>query len=95
MCPHHGLEKEFLMQSFYNGINDDAKQMVDGAAGGSFMNKSADEAITLLNTLAENQWNNSSRRSAQAPRKGKHDADSISLISSQIAALNEKLEGCV
>ena len=32
MCPHHGNEKEFLMQSFYNGLDNETKRMVDGAA---------------------------------------------------------------
>ncbi|XP_057548205.1 uncharacterized protein LOC130826652 [Amaranthus tricolor] len=93
MCPHHGIEKEFLMQSFYNGLDNETKRMVDGAAGGSFMNKQTSEAISLLDTLAENQWNSSSRRAAQAPRKGKHEVETYSLLSSQISALNAKIDG--
>ena len=60
---------------------------------GSFMNKQISEAISLLDTLAENQWNSSSRRAAQAPRKGKHEVETYSLLSSQISALNEKIDG--
>ncbi|XP_057538011.1 uncharacterized protein LOC130815540 [Amaranthus tricolor] len=93
MCPHHSIKKEFLMQSFYNGLDNETKRMVDGAAGGSFMNKQTSEAISLLDTLAENQWNSSSRRAAQAPRKGKHEVETYSLLSSQISALNAKIDG--
>ncbi|XP_057543288.1 uncharacterized protein LOC130821513 [Amaranthus tricolor] len=35
----------------------------------------------------------SSRRAAQAPRKGKHEVETYSLLSSQISALNAKIDG--
>ena len=90
-CPHHGIDNETLMNSFYNGLDNETKRMVDGAAGGSFHNKFTPDAIQLLDTLAENQWNSSSRR--VAPKKGKHEVETYSLLSSQIAALTEKIDG--
>ena len=45
-CPHHDIEKWYLVQSFYHGISKDHRNMVDNASGGAFLNKTAKEAWT-------------------------------------------------
>lgn len=74
-------------------MNDDTRRMVDGSSGGSFFNNEIPANIKLLDTLVENQWNHSRRA---APRKGKNEVETYALLSSQIAALTEKIDGiCV
>lgn len=74
-------------------MNDDTRRMVDGSSGGSFFNNEIPANIKLLDTLVENQWNHSRRA---APRKGKNEVETYALLSSQIAALIEKIDGiCV
>jgi len=37
LCPHHGLQKWMVVQTFYNGVNQSVRSMVDVAAGGTLM----------------------------------------------------------
>jgi len=39
LCPHHGLEKWFIIHTFYNGLLFTRKMNADAAAGGALMNK--------------------------------------------------------
>ena len=36
-CPHHGMEERLIIQNFFHGLNQQAKDHVDAAAGGSFL----------------------------------------------------------
>jgi hypothetical protein len=49
-CPHHDVPKWQLVQSFYEGLTEPNRQMVDASCGGTFMMKSEDEAWTLFET---------------------------------------------
>jgi Retrotransposon gag protein len=41
LCPHHGLEKWFILQILYEGFEQFSKLTIDAAAGGNLMNMSA------------------------------------------------------
>ena len=45
------------MQAFYEGIDDQVRQIVDASCGGAFMSKSGDEAYDLFEMLSENSIN--------------------------------------
>ncbi|KAK1374332.1 hypothetical protein POM88_030525 [Heracleum sosnowskyi] len=86
-CPHHGLEKWFLLKRFYNGLDPETKGTVDNAAGGVFLDKGVDEAHNFLANLAANHFSN-----PRALRKGgKLEVDAYSLLSSQLAALTQEI----
>ncbi|XP_050229091.1 uncharacterized protein LOC126678228 [Mercurialis annua] len=51
-CPHHHLQKEQLIQIFYNGINEHTRATIDAASGCSIMRKKYKEALALLDELA-------------------------------------------
>jgi hypothetical protein len=50
-CPHHAVPKWQLVQSFYEGLIEPKRQMVDASCGGTFMMKSEDEAWILFENL--------------------------------------------
>ena len=73
-CPHHGLLEWLQVQTFYNGLNPQTRTVIDAAAGGALMGKSASEAFNLLEVMALNnyQWPNE-RATKKAARLYKID----------------------
>ena len=59
-CPHHGLSKWQIVQTFYEGLSEQYQQMVNASCGGAFMMKSEDEAYDLFEVLSENSINHAS-----------------------------------
>ena len=53
-CPHHEILGWQLIKSFYDGLPDQHRHMIDSACGGTFFSKTEDEAKALFETLAEN-----------------------------------------
>ncbi|KAK1574993.1 hypothetical protein Q3G72_001682 [Acer saccharum] len=47
-CLHHGIEEWLLMKSFYEGLLDSERIMVDATSGGGLMNKNAMEQERCL-----------------------------------------------
>ncbi|CAL8175219.1 unnamed protein product [Prunus armeniaca] len=65
-CPQHNIESWMQMQSFYEGLLDFERMMVDATSGEGLMNKTADEAFTLFESLSANsqQWSHNKGRGA-------------------------------
>jgi glutaredoxin-related protein len=55
MCPHHGMEEWFIIQSFYHGLIRLAREHIDVVAGGSFFTLSIEKAHKLVEKMASNQ----------------------------------------
>ncbi|XP_060963430.1 uncharacterized protein LOC133032939 [Cannabis sativa] len=57
-CPNHGIEKWLQVHNFYTGLLNNTRTLIDVAAGGAFMRKSANEAFELLEEMAitNQQW---------------------------------------
>ena len=51
------------MQAFYEGLDDQVRQIVDASCGGAFMMKSEDEAYDLFEIFSKNSINHASRSS--------------------------------
>jgi len=60
LCPHHGLQKWMVVQTFYNGVTQLVRSMIDAAAGGTLMSKKEEEVYNLIEEMALNnyQWSN-------------------------------------
>ena len=43
-CPHHGLPKDVLIRTFYNGVTSSTRDSIDAKAEGFLMRKTVDEA---------------------------------------------------
>jgi hypothetical protein len=58
LYPHHGLEKWFILQIFYERLEQSSKLIIDAAAGGNLMNMSARDAYKLIDEMAlgQQQW---------------------------------------
>ena len=57
-CPHHRLTGWMQVHTFYNGLRDVTRTMIDASAGGALMKKTTDQAYEILEDAATNtnQW---------------------------------------
>jgi len=62
LCPHHGLQRWMIIQTFYNGVTQAVKSTVDAAAGGTLISKTDNDAYTLINKMTLNNFQWSSER---------------------------------
>ncbi|XP_048502415.1 uncharacterized protein LOC104896438 [Beta vulgaris subsp. vulgaris] len=86
-CPHHNLDKWFITQAFYNGLQPHIKSTIDSSAGGVFLYKEVDKGYNFLANLAANDHN-----SSRTISKEKLDDDAYALLSSQVAQLSMKMD---
>ena len=57
-CPHHRLTRWIQVHTFYNGLRNATRTMIDASAGGALMKKTTDQAYEILEDAATNtnQW---------------------------------------
>ena len=57
-CPDHRLTRWMQVHTFYNGLRDATKTVIDALAGGALMMKTTDQAYEILEDAAtnNNQW---------------------------------------
>ncbi|KAK9725916.1 hypothetical protein RND81_05G177300 [Saponaria officinalis] len=60
-CPQHQISDELLIQYFYDGLSLKDKSIIDAASGGVLMNKTARAARELIDNMALNSQQYSSR----------------------------------
>ena len=82
-CPTHGLTTWMVIWTFYAGLNFALRNLLDSAAGGTFMSTALGVATKLLNDMMTNY---SQRHTEQSPTGRK--VNSVEEISS----LNEKVD---
>src|ERR1041385_5019888 len=82
-CPTHGLTTWIVIQTFYAGLNFTSRNLLDSAAGGTFMSTALGAATKFLDEMMINysQWHT---ESAPTGRK----VNSIE----EITSLNEKVD---
>src|SRR3954462_9318745 len=82
-CPTHGLTTWMVIQTFYVGLNFTSRNLLDSAAGGTFMLTTLGAATKLLDEMMTNysQWH-----TERAPTGKK--VNYVEVISS----LNEKVD---
>ncbi|XP_062104039.1 uncharacterized protein LOC133815188 [Humulus lupulus] len=92
-CPHHSIEKWMLVHNFYNGLYGTTRTIIDVAAGGAFMSKSANEAYELLEDMAtkNHQWSDK-RTPSNRKIAGVHELDAITALTAQVASLTKQLQ---
>ena len=95
-CPHHGIEKLHLVQSFYHGISKDHRNMVDNASG--VLSKTDKEAWDLFETLSENSAhhaaaNRVSSASLSNPKRGGiYEIGHSANVQDQVTALSRRFD---
>ena len=57
-CPTHGLNLWMIIQHFYAGLNFASRNLLDSAAGGTFVEITLGKATKLLDNIMVNysQW---------------------------------------
>ena len=53
-CPHHGMDKWLVLQSFYNGLTTTSRANIDAAAGGAFLDLTIAKAKELVKKMVFN-----------------------------------------
>ena len=78
-CPHHEVSNHELMQIFYDGLVPQDRYVLDAARGGTFMSKFEDEAVELIEMVAENSHHNAEKPFGKGtmPKGGLINAKSI------------------
>ena len=80
------------MHTFYNGLSDSARTIIDASVGGALMKKTKDHAYEILEdrTTNSNQW----PRDRSAPRKPLVGADIevLSNLVNHVAQLTKQLQ---
>ena len=71
-CPHHGIPKDEITQIFYDGLGALDRYLLDATSGGTFMSKYEDEALELIELVAENSHHHAAKSfgGRSAPAKG-------------------------
>ncbi|XP_055961915.1 uncharacterized protein LOC130015571 [Mercurialis annua] len=85
--PHHKLNKEHVIQIFYDATNITTRATIDAASGGSLMQKTYEEALELVEKLAmvSSTWGPTDRR-APASQKSVMTLDQVR----EMEAIKEK-----
>ena len=60
-CPHHGVSNHELMQIFYDVLGPQDRYLSYAASGGTFMIKYEDDAMELIEKVAENSLHNAAK----------------------------------
>ena len=75
-CPHHGVSNHKLTQIFYDGLGLQDRYLLDAASGGTFMSKYEDDAMKLIETVAENSHHNAAKSFGRGAMQKALDAKS-------------------
>ena len=84
------MEEWLIIQNFFHGLNQQAKDHVDAAGGGSFLSLDVVGVKTLIDKIASNQSWRGEKQPAR-PR-GVHQIDSVDMLAAKMDLLMKKLE---
>ena len=79
-----------LVHIFYNGLRSETGTLIDAAAGGAFMSKSANEAHKLIEEMALNNYHWSTEMENKKV-VGVIEVDPIAMLTAQIASLTKQI----
>ena len=60
-CPHHGVSNHELTQIFYDRLGPQDRYLLDASSDDTFMRKYEDEAMELIETMADNSHHNEAK----------------------------------
>ncbi|XP_075499747.1 uncharacterized protein LOC142538274 [Primulina tabacum] len=91
-CPHHELPLGLVVQTFYYGLISSNRTMIDAAACGNLLRKTAEEGYELLEEMAASSYHPQSERNTQRRNAGVHQVTDFSAVTAQLEALNRKID---
>ena len=79
------------MHTFYNGLSDSARTIIDASVGGALMKKTTDQDYEILEDTATNitQWPRD--RSAHRKPSARADTEILSNLVNHVAQLTKQL----
>uniref|UniRef100_A0A151UFK3 Uncharacterized protein n=2 Tax=Cajanus cajan TaxID=3821 RepID=A0A151UFK3_CAJCA len=88
-CPHHQISKQLLLQYFYEGLNNMERSMIDAASDGALGDMTPAEARNLIEKMASNSQQFSTRNDNAIVIRGVHDVaiDTNKKLESKLDAL--------
>ena len=89
-CPRHRLTRWMQVHTFYKGMRDATKTMIDASAGGALMKKTTHQAYEILKDAAtnSNQWPRDRITSVKA--MGGADNEVLSNLVTHVAQLTKQ-----
>ena len=89
-CPHYRLTRWMQVHTFYNGMRDATRTVIDASTGGALMKKTTDQAYELLEDTATNtnQWPGD--RITLIKAVGGADNEVLSNLITHVAQLNKQ-----
>nr|KYP72467.1 hypothetical protein KK1_005056 [Cajanus cajan] len=90
-CPNHGFDIEMQVQTFCNGLQPQTKMILDASFGGSVLFKTADEAITIIESMASTDLRSQHGR-GQAQRRGVLELSTQDALLAQHKLLTQQIE---
>ncbi|GJW59694.1 reverse transcriptase domain-containing protein [Tanacetum coccineum] len=85
-CPHHGFSPLHQIDTFYNSLNQSEQDSLNSAAGGNFLTKNTQEALTIIENKSKVQTSRNKPQVASASGSSTQDAH-ITSLTKQVAAL--------
>ena len=91
-CPHHRLTRWMQVHTFYNGLSDSTRTVIDDSTGGALMKKTTDQAYGILEDMAtnSNQWPKDGMISTKAV--GGADIEILSNLVNHVIQLTKQLQ---
>ena len=90
-CPHHRLTRWMQVHTFYNGLRNATRTVIDASDGGALMKKTTDQAYEILEDVVTNtnQW----PRGKTTPVKamGGTDNEVLNNLVNHVAQLTKQL----
>ncbi|GJV33227.1 DNA-directed DNA polymerase [Tanacetum coccineum] len=85
-CPHHGFSPLHQIDTFYNSLSQADHDSLNSAAGGNFLTKNTQEALTIIENKSKVQTSRNKPQVASASGSSAQDAH-ISSLTKQVEAL--------
>ena len=90
-CPHHKLTRWMQVHTFYNGLRNATRTVIDASAGGALMKKTTDQAYEILEdaTTNTNQWHR--EKATPVKTMGGMDNEVLNNLVNHVAQLTKQL----
>ena len=76
-----------VVQTFYNGVTQPVRSMIDAVASGTLMSKTEDEAYDLIEEIALNNYQWCNERGQPKRVWGKFEVDALTLLTAKMDAM--------
>ncbi|KAK2358323.1 hypothetical protein QL285_095517 [Trifolium repens] len=93
-CPKHDIDTHAQMQHFTQGLRAQTRMLLDASAGGSLKNKNEQEAMELIESMAQNEYRANNDRGAKK-KPGMLELEANSAMLAEQKLMNNKMEALV